>query len=151
VTGMDPFGGVTAAEFAETIRRNALAAFGPGLSTGEVGAVTGMDELVRWLLEQLDDDERVAQRVEPTQAPLDLRAMVTREGSDPFLVIDSARALAEVDAKRRMIDVHRPTMTEQYGEPFPQCMTCGTWPCTTIRLLALPYADRVGYREAWCP
>jgi hypothetical protein len=25
------------------------------------------------------------------------------------------------------------------------------WPCLTLRLLALPYADRPGYREEWRP
>jgi hypothetical protein len=38
------------------------------------------------------------------------------------------------------------------------CAMCGTpdeygiaWPCKTVRLLALPYADRPGYQEAWRP
>ena len=111
------------------------------------------DDLITWLRAQLDEDDRVARRVEPNQAPVDLRAMVTREGSAPFLIIDSARVLAEIDAKRRILDLHPPQQSN--GRSYCDCMAedgviYGEWPCLTVRLLALPYAGREGYREEWC-
>ena len=60
---------------------------------------------------------------------------------------DPARVLREVEAKRRIIEEH----------PYAgagKCETCDLdrdWPCPTLRLLALPYADRSGYREEWRP
>lgn len=70
---------------------------------------------------------------------------------------DPARALAEVDAKRQIIRLH------SFGTGH-ECSTLDdngdidhcTWvmdseACTTLRLLALPYADHPGYREEWRP
>nr|WP_237281383.1 DUF6221 family protein [Streptomyces caniscabiei] len=68
---------------------------------------------------------------------------------------DPARVLREIDAKRRIIAEH--TVTEPYafeGETgtityCPICLSDGK--CPTLRLLALPFADREGYREEWAP
>lgn len=78
---------------------------------------------------------------------------------------DPARVLAECEAKRRIVEMHAvvelkdwrsldggyPTCTVSHA-----CETCGTyseypeaWPCDTLRALALPYADREGYRQEW--
>lgn len=64
-----------------------------------------------------------------------------------------ARVLREVDAKRGLLAEHAPR--------DGCCRVCtahanGQWtrfraPCTTLRLLALPYADRPGYQEGWAP
>lgn len=92
---------------------------------------------------------------------------------------DPARVLAEVEAKRRIVDLH-PYTTQRaassetsfrsaYGPNWekrlknldtPYCETCdvddgviasdGT-PCETLRLLALPYADYPDYWEEWRP
>ena len=70
---------------------------------------------------------------------------------------DPARVLAEVEAKQRILDEHHPTV---YGDGSrPDCYCCSDkrgddverYPCLTVRLLALPYADRPGYQEAWRP
>ena len=104
------------------------------------------DDLVTWLRAQLDDDERVAHRVDPNQAPDQLRAMVTREGSLPFLVVDSARVLAEVDAKRRLLD------WLERRDDWALDNNLWTWDSAeAVALLALPYADREGYRDEWRP
>lgn len=68
-----------------------------------------------------------------------------------------AGVLAECEAKRRIVEAH-PDGHEP-GEAIPFCATCepeGPWnlanhryPCTTQRLLALPYADHPDYREEW--
>lgn len=73
---------------------------------------------------------------------------------------DPARVQAEVDAKRRILDLH-PCAGGDVNEPF--CLTCtpdealygeslaGRWPCPTLRLLALPFSDHPSYREEWRP
>lgn len=89
---------------------------------------------------------------------------------------DPARVLAEVEAKRRIIGEHyiwpeRSHLTGVWAEPDPMCGVCVSmqmdqdaggnrfrdlehvaWPCPTLRLLALPYADHSDYRaEEWAP
>jgi hypothetical protein len=75
-------------------------------------------------------------------------------------VHDPARVLAECEAKRRIVELHS-------ADPVPQrmvygtivaCSTCGDvddnpteWPCETLCLLALPYADHADYDEGWRP
>ncbi|CAL9502776.1 DUF6221 family protein [Streptomyces sp. enrichment culture] len=151
-----------------------------------------MDELVEWLRTQLDEDERVAREAAhyeagnwttedgypvsvadelPEQADTFERVVVFDEGSPSeeqarhIARHDPARVLREVDAKRRLLDLHQPTMNpgrdSDDDDPatwLPVCSTCqveiarpGDWPCEHLRLLALPYADRPGYREEWRP
>lgn len=78
---------------------------------------------------------------------------------------DPARVLREIEAKRRLLDLHEPAMNpgrdSDDDDPstwLPVCSTCqveiarpGDWPCEHLRLLALPYADRPGFREEWRP
>lgn len=72
---------------------------------------------------------------------------------------DPARVLAEVNAKRAILDEHQPLKIE--GDKIAGCQTCSwrddmevlqvEWPCPTVRLLALPYADHPDYRQEWRP
>jgi hypothetical protein len=64
-----------------------------------------------------------------------------------------ARVLAECEAKRRIVEHHdddddagRCTACEpmMWARPTP-------FPCPTLRLLALPYADHPDYRREWRP
>ncbi|MCD7440252.1 DUF6221 family protein [Streptomyces lincolnensis] len=71
---------------------------------------------------------------------------------------DPARVLREIDAKRQLLALHRPVQqrsTGSGGGTIEDCQVCGhfpaQYPCVTLRLLALPYADRPGYREEWRP
>jgi hypothetical protein len=67
---------------------------------------------------------------------------------------DPARVLADIDAKRQIVKQHQPVgyggvclslcHTRAPGQPQ-------TWPCLTLRLLAVPYADHPDYREKWRP
>lgn len=58
-----------------------------------------------------------------------------------------ARVVAEVRAKRRLLDLH----SRSNGTGV--CQACGErvseGGCTTLRLLAAPYADHPAYRAAW--
>ncbi|WP_302832288.1 DUF6221 family protein [Streptomyces malaysiensis] len=67
-----------------------------------------------------------------------------------------ARVLAETEAMGQILALH-------HFEPYEDdpdrgfCRECQrdraaeTYPCTTVRLLALPYADHSDYREEWRP
>jgi hypothetical protein len=126
-------------------------------------------DLVSWLRAQLDADEATARAVKDNSAPWD--GQWKADGPDrlrtyndwvlfyghthplaPGLVDhvalhDPRRVLADVDAKRRIIDVH----VDQR-----ECERCAWfddehYPCETLQLLGLPYADRAGYDESWRP
>jgi hypothetical protein len=73
-----------------------------------------------------------------------------------------AKLLAECEAKRRIVEEHKPS-TEY---PHQYCIVCqwdiccdapkadyhrgaGEFPCPTLRLLALPYADHPDYQPEW--
>lgn len=74
---------------------------------------------------------------------------------------DPARVLREIDAKRQVVAQHTPSRPEYMPHRERGCLTCTTtqaWDdkaneanCLTLRLLALPYADRPGYRPEWRP
>ncbi len=124
-------------------------------------------DLVEFLRARLDEDYEVAQR-EGTHrdgSPIDAAWWARVAGdADSTLVemFSPARVLAEVEAKRAMLDEHQPnaepyswvkcsrcveTMAGRYQEDWePQ-----KYPCRTLRLLALPYADHPDYREEWRP
>lgn len=72
---------------------------------------------------------------------------------------DPAYVLADIAAKRRIILVHQSLFSPE-GPPVhlglrAQCRACSeaveTWPCSTLRLLSLPYVDHPDYREGWKP
>ena len=105
-----------------------------------------------WLPAQLDDDERVARQLIASPGGFHLEAET--DDTDLMAVAchvfrwDPARVLAEVEAKRRIVDEHAP---DRNG----YCPTCDDnttmAPCPTVRFLGLPYAGRPGYRDEWKP
>lgn len=67
---------------------------------------------------------------------------------------DPARVLRQIETTRRIIDEHQPERNYVYRDDGTRaCGTCGDgtfeWPCLTLRLLALPYADHRDYRQEW--
>ena len=116
-----------------------------------------MDDLTAWLRQQLDDDEQAAVAAGHASHFYDCSG----ECFDHHERWDDARVLAEVNAKRRILDEHQPIR-----EPAPlagRCERChdlddetagGTpvmHPCPTVRLLGLPFAAEPGYRAEWRP
>lgn len=125
-----------------------------------------MSELIEFLRARLDEDQQAAEQAqaeasswwwnEPESAP---ERHIARH--------KPARVLREVEAKRATLDVHHAARFGGDGHPLNSdcCAVCcwdnpnGTgydraaddWPCTTIRLLALPYSDHSDYREDWRP
>jgi hypothetical protein len=125
--------------------------------------VSGVDELVRWLGDQLDEDERIARAAaEETEAKWDsgnryLSDSVDEASTGAPVVIgtheyldwsvrqfiaahDPARVLREIDSTRQMLVrceeamMAASTMLVHFAKQ-------------TVREMALPYADREGYEE----
>ncbi len=147
------------------------------------------DDLVAFLRACLDEDEQTALEAmhRPRSSPPDIghwgyvhEDLVDGDGLvlAPKVWIPSAvhiarwdpvRVLAEVQAKRRIIDLHEgdvkeypvrfdPLSGERIGPEYEvTCDVCG-WAsldpssaCETLRLLALPYAGHDAYRAEWAP
>ena len=115
-----------------------------------------MNDLVTWLRAQLDEDERAARAVEDLRKPYYFDFI--DDAARPFVEreLDPERVLRQVKRDQHIIDEHT------CGCPDPDCRDCGACsgphhadpapaPCTTLRLLAMPYADRPGYRDEWRP
>lgn len=111
-----------------------------------------MDDLVTWLRAQLDDDEQMLRALDSTA----LNGIDSTAGWGARAYIE--RGLAEVDAKRRILDdvvdeasgldaqvdgEFRVGRRDTKAEPYLGDVL--------VRLLAAPYADRPGYREEWRP
>lgn len=114
-----------------------------------------MDDLVRWLRAQLDEDERIAwdacgpgNRWEVA----DSGASVSQEDRDAAHIArhDPARVLREIDAKRRLLARYEELLTASKKEGLIGDVT-EEYQDFLLRLLALPYADRPGFREGWAP
>lgn len=105
------------------------------------------EDLVTWLRAQIDEDERVA--CAAVGAPSDPGTIQDLPSSGPWSDFDTrfdpARVLAEVEAKRRILDEHDPS----HDPCDAHDAALRTITCDTVRLLALPYADREGWREEW--
>lgn len=86
-----------------------------------------MAELLEWYRAQLDEDE---------QDLVDSERGIRCEARGLHLSPDRARA--EIDSKRRILDtLHHEGGVHLFADIF--------------KLLALPYADRPGYLDAWRP
>ncbi|QCX81079.1 hypothetical protein C9F11_37480 [Streptomyces sp. YIM 121038] len=132
-----------------------------------------MDDLVQWLRAQLDEDERIARAARGVEFCKDGRwvtrgpfeeglggihseageAILGEEENVPFAVADHAsrhdpaRVLREIGAKRDLLRVAK--AARDYHETFTSGFASALE--GTLRLFALAYADRPGYREEWRP
>lgn len=83
---------------------------------------------------------------------------------DHIIRHDPARVLREIEAKRQLVKLHgaatlRAGGGAQYYATATVCRSCEpnhqfpelSWPCDTLRLLALPYADHPDYLAEWRP
>jgi hypothetical protein len=102
--------------------------------------------LTEFLAARLDEDERVAHEAAESDA------MTSKPSTPPtrkwthIARHDPARVLAEVEAKRRIVEMGASYVPElEHGDN-------GEWALdATLRLLALPYADHPDYRQEWRP
>lgn len=119
------------------------------------------EDLVQFLRARLDED---AERQQGTEAWHHRDCESLPDGDYPTFACNCgvpARVLAEVDAKRRLLTVHKRDTTYS----FSRCITCDAgdnscgcmggsaydYPCETLRILALPYAAHPDYRPKWAP
>lgn len=105
------------------------------------------DDLAAWLLEQFE--------------------ALTREVQDASALPGNAKICAylttDLESKRRIVALHSHTtesIWQDHSKDFEVCDECGAgegnqgctpWPCTTLQLLALPFAELPGFREEWRP
>lgn len=105
--------------------------------------VTAVDDLIAWLRQQLDEDERVALEALAECPGIDGRWVPTtnRPSHVHEAHWDPARVLAKVKADRRILDECVRTLEfEDYGHWLAE---------QVIQALAQPYAGRPGRREEW--
>jgi hypothetical protein len=115
-----------------------------------------MSDLITWLRQQLDDDERVARQVmaEPGGFYLEAETDDTNVMTIGAHVYrwDPARVLAEVEAKRRILDAYEMAagvVDLQDGQPDAEDVSALEALADVVRALAQPYARREGWREGW--
>jgi hypothetical protein len=138
------------------------------------------DDLVAFLRARLDEDEAAAREATPgpwtVNGPIGDDAIYAddqgvcvvgggrwggeasvfdRDGDKRHIARhDPARVLAEVDAKRRILDLwsaafQNPRDAAQFAGPdWDRVRDAARW---TVRKLAAPYADHPDYREEWRP
>jgi hypothetical protein len=115
-----------------------------------------MEDLIDWFKAALDDDERVAQDAGETGPAGSELFVVDDDYRHNTVAIPVSRVLAEVAAKRRILERHAPDK-ERPSPLGTLCRYCSPWdaqvpwPCPDLLDLALPYADRAGFREEWRP
>lgn len=107
------------------------------------------DDLVTWLRAQLDEDQWFAEELSRGGNGGHITWAISR-GRGVWMCTDYRRMLAEVEAKRRILDEHD-TVGWKIGDRVHDCQWVNGWPCPTVRLLALPYAANPGFREEWAP
>lgn len=106
--------------------------------------MTDKPDLASWLLDQIAEDERVAGDLAADGYPKHGRRVLSVQGTLEIPWPDRwnpVRVLAECDAKRRIIASFE-------GLRYDEAHVLAD---RVLRLLALPYSDRPGYREEWKP
>lgn len=111
------------------------------------------DDLVTFLRARFDEDEEVAQEASHPGAYAEGALYVVDDDFRHDVVrISSARVQREVEAKRRMLEMHAPTDDDPGGPAYcPECERYdGTGkPCPTVLLLTLPYSDHPDFDQEW--
>lgn len=106
-----------------------------------------MDDLARWLGQQLDVDDRLARAALGSEEEWWWGPDAESPAERHVAAHGPARVLREIDAKRDLlrfaegIHDHHETFTTGVAARLEQ----------TLRLFALAYADRPGFREEWAP
>lgn len=124
-----------------------------------------MDDLVHFLRTCLDEERAAAETA--LKRTTTTRRMIGGEMVEDTIqppewrrsAWSPQRVLAELDAKLRVLELHTP-IDDRYSLTQLVCRICNdgglpvepaSWPCLTLRLLALPHADHPAYREDWRP
>lgn len=97
-------------------------------------------DLITWLHQQIDDDEQWARDALSPSQPIDRRIVGV---SEAVVAGIARRMLIEVDVKRRILDEYEAQGGDVDAAP-------PGWD-GIVKQLALPHADRPGYRPEWRP
>jgi hypothetical protein len=110
--------------------------------------------LTEFLLARIAEDEATAQMVSrdsigytiDTDGPIETWWLSATRRGVPIMQMDVTRALAECEAKRRIV-----ASCEEGCECHASGTTMGQtdWDVTILRALALPYAGHPGYLQEW--
>jgi hypothetical protein len=106
---------------------------------------------------RLDEDEAVAKAAQHefrgvmSLAPSQFNVAAQVAVEDHMRRHDPARVLREVEAKRAILDHHKPV---RHGGRT-MCYSClsalSYWPCPTVRHLIAVWSDHPDYQEGWKP
>jgi len=132
-----------------------------------------MSDMIAFLRARLDEDEAAARAVAGHElfdgtgiVVMHTHASGTRSVTLPSHVArfaarwDPARVLAEVAAKRAIIELHAPIPEDDLRLRAGSCTSCGDqgccghdeeYPCATLKAIAQPYADHPDFDPAWRP
>lgn len=117
-----------------------------------------MSDLVTWLLEQIGEDDRqarfVASQWDEPRASHETGSTLGWDDEYDLLTINPERVLAECAAKRRIIEnAERAELHYRSRGDAAAINMAGIVETyrSILRLLALPYTDRPGYRDEWRP
>lgn len=117
-------------------------------------------DLVPFLRDRLNEEQAEAEKLADVDdyslEPWALQWEETGEwNSYSYLRIAKARVLAEVEAKRRMIEAYERTsrgvQTAPRGDMRETARTARDSWLAALKLCALPYADHADYLEKWRP
>jgi hypothetical protein len=107
-----------------------------------------MSDLVEFLRARLDEDEEVAQATRKNEQFVCGTGRWFASHNNAITSMAPHRAVAEVEAKRRLLEQFR--LRGDSVRAVVQPTVGGVWD-DLLRLLALPYADHPDYREEWRP
>lgn len=103
-------------------------------------------KLIEFLRARLDEDDEVAQETRKNEQRVPGTDRWFDDYSHAIVSMAPHRAVAEVDAKRRIV-----AAAEEYS-PELEHGDNGEWALDlALRALALPYAEHPDYDEAWRP
>lgn len=118
-----------------------------------------------WRLKTLGRHDQAAVSTNATTGLVQLDGARATANGVHIVRHDPVRVLAEVEAKRKLLALHEPHQQPgRYSDVNDRatwmmcCSMCqvdmvqeSDWPCETMRLLALPYADHPNYSKDWRP
>lgn len=116
-----------------------------------------MTTIIKFLTARLDEDEKTAHALlcaaKIMNASPDFYGAGGPAAESYWRIFNTARTLSDTYAKLRIVRWHckQRDDTTPWGDPVQICHCGYDLPCSTLRLLALPYASHPDYREEWRP
>jgi hypothetical protein len=110
--------------------------------------------LTEFLLARIAEDEAIWGGVSKRTPTTDLAlAAGNWPDGESAILLTTNRHAAECDTKRRIVSLHSRSEGLYDQGVLIECLEgcIGAYPCKTLRLLALPYADHPDYLPEWRP